>query len=190
MSATPVLLAIEASQRRGGVAVRDRDGEDHVEWLGESARHDDDLLAAVDRLFGRLRLAPADTGVVGVSTGPGGFTGLRVAVATAKMLAESLCDTLTRQLSQLVVGHQGMDLAGVVRDQPGGTRQHPVTQVHAVDEHLAVDDLVENHVMVARRAQVGKPDDFLEVLGVVMQVAGRQQPATRGQVDRGPGTVR
>ena len=48
MSATPVLLAIEASQRRGGVAVRDHDGEDHVEWLGASARHDDDLLADLD----------------------------------------------------------------------------------------------------------------------------------------------
>ncbi len=90
MSATRVLLAIEASQRRGGVAVRDRDGLDHVEWLGASARHDDDLLSAVDRLYARLRIAPADTDVVGVSTGPGGFTGLRVAVATAKMLAESL----------------------------------------------------------------------------------------------------
>ena len=106
MSATPVLLAIEASQRRGGVAVRDRDGEDHVEWLGESARHDDDLLAAVDRLYARLRLAPADTGVVGVSAGPGGFTGLRVAVATAKMLAESLGAQLVAVPTALVVAER------------------------------------------------------------------------------------
>jgi len=106
MSATPVLLAIEASQRRGGVAVRDRDGLDHVEWLGESTRHDDDLLAAVDRLYARLRLAPADTGVVGVSTGPGGFTGLRVAVATAKMLAESLGARLVAVPTALVVAER------------------------------------------------------------------------------------
>jgi len=106
MSATPVLLAIEASQRRGGVAVRDRDGLDHVEWLGASSRHDDDLLAAVDRLYTRLRLAPADTGVVGVSTGPGGFTGLRVAVATAKMLAESLGARLVAVPTALVVAER------------------------------------------------------------------------------------
>ena len=106
MSATRVLLAIEASQRRGGVAVRDRDGEDHVEWLGESARHDDDLLAAVDRLYARLRLAPADTGVVGVSVGPGGFTGLRIAVATAKMLAESLGAQLVAVPTALVVAER------------------------------------------------------------------------------------
>ena len=106
MNATPVLLAIETSQRRGGVAVRDRDGEDHVEWLGASARHDDDLLAAIDRLYARLRLAPADTGVVGVSTGPGGFTGLRVAVATAKMLAESIGAQLVAVPTALVVAEQ------------------------------------------------------------------------------------
>ena len=103
MSVTPVLLAIEASQHRGGVAVRDRDGSDYLEWLGVSARHDDDLLAAVDRLYTRLRLAPSDTGVVGVSTGPGGFTGLRVAVATAKMLAESLGARLVAVPTALVV---------------------------------------------------------------------------------------
>lgn len=106
MSAAPVLLAIEASQRRGGVAVRDHNGLDHVEWLGASARHDDDLLAAVDRLYARLRLAPADTGVVGVSTGPGGFTGLRVAVATAKMLAESLGARLVAVPTALVVAER------------------------------------------------------------------------------------
>jgi tRNA threonylcarbamoyl adenosine modification protein YeaZ len=106
MSGTPILLAIESSQRRGGIAVRDHDGKDHVEWLGASARHDDDLLAAVDRMYTRLGLAPADTGVVGVSTGPGGFTGLRVAVATAKMLAESLGAQLVAVPTALVVAER------------------------------------------------------------------------------------
>ncbi len=106
MTATPVILAIEASQRRGGVAVRDRDGLDHVEWLGASAKHDDDLLGAIDRLYARLRIAPAETDVVGVSTGPGGFTGLRVAVATAKMLGESLGAQLVAVPTALVVAER------------------------------------------------------------------------------------
>ncbi len=98
-----VLLAIETSQRRGGVAVRDRDGRDHVEWLRTSDRHDDDLLAAVDRLYTRLRLAPSDTDAIGVSTGPGGFTGLRIAIATAKMLSEALGARLIAVPTALVV---------------------------------------------------------------------------------------
>jgi tRNA threonylcarbamoyl adenosine modification protein YeaZ len=85
-----VLLAIEASQRSGGVAVRDDHGEVHEEWMARSARFDDDLLPAIARLYRRLGLDPGRTGAVGVSIGPGGFTGLRISVSTAKMMAEAL----------------------------------------------------------------------------------------------------
>src|SRR5262245_9350766 len=86
----PVMLAIETSQRRGGVAVRDAQGRAHLEWLDPQSRHDDDLIAAIDRLYARLGLAPRHTQAVAVSVGPGGFTGLRIAVSAAKMLAETL----------------------------------------------------------------------------------------------------
>ncbi len=86
----PVILAIETSQRRGSVALRDARGEAHVERLSSPAGHEIDLIAAIDRLYRRLSIEPAQTGVVGVSVGPGGFTGLRIGVTTAKMLGESL----------------------------------------------------------------------------------------------------
>jgi len=91
MSAT-VTLAIETSQRLGSVALRDCGGVLHVEALAETARHDDDLLPAIDRLVRGAGLRPADLrgGVVGVSIGPGGFTGLRIAISTARMFAETL----------------------------------------------------------------------------------------------------
>ena len=98
-----VVLAIEASQRQGGVAVRDAAGGVHTESLAAGQWHDDDLIAAVDRLFCRLGLEPSDLGVVGVSVGPGGFTGLRIAVSTAKMLAETLGAKLVAVSSALVV---------------------------------------------------------------------------------------
>ncbi len=98
-----VVLAIEASQRQGGVAVRDAAGGVHTESLAAGQWHDDDLIAAVDRLFARLGLEPSDLGVVGVSVGPGGFTGLRIAVSTAKMFAESLGAKLVAVPSALVV---------------------------------------------------------------------------------------
>jgi tRNA A37 threonylcarbamoyladenosine modification protein TsaB len=58
--------------------------------MSPAARFDDDLLPAIDRLYDRLGLVPGRTGAVGVSMGPGGFTGLRISVSTAKMLAETL----------------------------------------------------------------------------------------------------
>jgi tRNA threonylcarbamoyl adenosine modification protein YeaZ len=88
--AAPIILAIETSQREGAVALRDAGGHDHVEPLLASRRHDDDLMPAVDRMMTRAGLAPRNLDAVGVSIGPGGFTGLRIAVSTAKMLAMAL----------------------------------------------------------------------------------------------------
>jgi tRNA threonylcarbamoyladenosine biosynthesis protein TsaB len=85
-----ITLAIETSQRIGGVAVRGREGAAHVESLKSAHRHDDDLLPAIDRLMKRVEFSPSDLGAVGVSIGPGGFTGLRIAVSTAKMVAEAM----------------------------------------------------------------------------------------------------
>jgi tRNA threonylcarbamoyladenosine biosynthesis protein TsaB len=99
----PIILAIETSQREGTVALRDAAGQVHAEPLLESMRHDDDLMPAVDRLFQRAGLAPRDLDAVGVSIGPGGFTGLRIAVSTAKMLAMGLNLKVIAVPSALVV---------------------------------------------------------------------------------------
>jgi len=106
---TTVLLAIEASQRVGGVAVRDAAGQTHVEWMSSAARFDDDLLPAIVRLYRRLGLVPDRTGAVGVSVGPGGFTGLRISVSTAKMFAETLGAQIIAVPSALVAAeaHKG-----------------------------------------------------------------------------------
>lgn len=50
---------------------------------------EDDLMAAVARLCDRAGVRPRDLTAVAVSVGPGGYTALRIAVATAKMLAEA-----------------------------------------------------------------------------------------------------
>lgn len=85
-----VVLAIEASQRAASVAIAVDDGEPRVEHLRAGARHDDDLLAAIDRLVRDAGCSPRDVQVVGVSLGPGGFTGLRIATTTAQFLGEVL----------------------------------------------------------------------------------------------------
>ncbi len=106
---TGVLLAIEASQRTGGVAVRDAGGAAHEEMLAGHVRHDDDLVAAIDRLYRRVGLSPRQTKGIAVSVGPGGFTGLRVSVSTGKLLAESLGAPLVAVPTALVVAesHDG-----------------------------------------------------------------------------------
>src|SRR6185503_7170285 len=104
-----VILAIETSQHQGGVALCDARGEVQVETLSSAKRHDDDLLPAIDRLMRRASASPRDLAAVGVSIGPGGFTGLRIAISTAKMFAEALGAQLVAVPSALVAaeGHSG-----------------------------------------------------------------------------------
>ena len=109
-----VLLAIETSQRLGGVALRAADGVIHTEMLSPRKRHDDDLLPAIDRLFARLNLRPAALAAVGVSVGPGGFTGLRIAVTTAKMFAEGLGAKIIAVPSALVAAENDASTGPII----------------------------------------------------------------------------
>ena len=83
-----ILLAIETSQREGGVALRLSDGSILEHSFACGTRGEDNLLPSIDALFTRANRTPGDLSTVAVSVGPGGFTGLRIATSTAKGLAE------------------------------------------------------------------------------------------------------
>jgi tRNA A37 threonylcarbamoyladenosine modification protein TsaB len=55
--------------------------------LAPSGRHDDALMPAIAELFQERGVAPAEVGRVVVSVGPGGYSSVRIAVATAKMVS-------------------------------------------------------------------------------------------------------
>jgi tRNA threonylcarbamoyl adenosine modification protein YeaZ len=101
-----LILAIETSNPSSGPRGRDAEGrvigpgvalgsvnEKHDiiadEPLAETSRHDDDLMPAIARLFDRAGATPRDLAIVAVSVGPGGYTGVRIAVAAAKLIAEA-----------------------------------------------------------------------------------------------------
>jgi tRNA threonylcarbamoyl adenosine modification protein YeaZ len=85
-------LAIEMSNPscESGVAIGSPSGTLGVEPINAGDGRNDDLMTAIDRLMRRLSLAPRDIGRVAVSIGPGGYTALRIAIATTKLLCESL----------------------------------------------------------------------------------------------------
>ncbi|MCC6660998.1 MAG: tRNA (adenosine(37)-N6)-threonylcarbamoyltransferase complex dimerization subunit type 1 TsaB [Phycisphaerales bacterium] len=89
----PLTLAIETSNPSAGpggcgVAIGDGQRLRGEEAVREATRHDDDLMPAIDRLTRRLGIGPRDIGRVAVSVGPGGYTAVRTAVATGKLIAE------------------------------------------------------------------------------------------------------
>ena len=90
MAAPMFNLAIETSSRRGSITLgADAATLDTLE-LDQPRRHNVELTAGIDQLFRKLAAEPDQLSEIYLSIGPGSFTGLRIAVATAKMLAFTL----------------------------------------------------------------------------------------------------
>jgi tRNA threonylcarbamoyladenosine biosynthesis protein TsaB len=83
-------LAIESSTSRGSVAVGDARGVRAEMVLDVVGAHSSALLPAVDQVMRAAGLRPAELGAVVVGAGPGSFTGLRIAAATAKGIVHAL----------------------------------------------------------------------------------------------------
>lgn len=89
---TAWMLAIETSNPTAdtpAVAGCIEGGEIIESPLAPGSRHDDGLMPAIERLRALLGVQPRGLTRVCVSIGPGGYTGLRVAITTAKMIAEA-----------------------------------------------------------------------------------------------------
>ena len=162
--AQSIVLAIETSQRKGGVALRDAAGVAHVEWVAANLRHDDALLPAIDRLYRRVGLEPEATDAVGVSIGPGGFTGLRIAVSTAKMLGEALGCALVAVPSALVAAGSYQGAGPIIVALASKADTCWVTRIERVgDRWVPADDgrLADVRSLELRDIKALIGDDFL-----------------------------
>lgn len=83
-----LVLALEGSTRKASVAAVFEGRTLSTDLDGERA-HQSDLLPAIDALVRRLGAKPTDLSAIVVGTGPGSYTGLRVAIATALGLARA-----------------------------------------------------------------------------------------------------
>ena len=86
--------------------------EPPVERLFEPPGHARELMPAIDRIMRESGLAFADLDALAVGIGPGGFTGLRIGVATAHGIAQSAGIPLHPVLSldALAAGTEGQSL--------------------------------------------------------------------------------
>ena len=85
-----LVMAIETSTQHTTVALGTEDGTlGSIELGGERANHEL-IVPALDRLLGWVDTDLGHVGGVAVDVGPGLFTGMRVGLATAKTLAQTL----------------------------------------------------------------------------------------------------
>lgn len=151
-----VILAIEACGREASVALRTGEGMPCFEPVRKALRHDDDLMPAIERAFNRAGVSPGGLSLVCVSVGPGGFTGLRIAVATAKMLALALgC--------RIVAVPEALAMLEAAGDEPGRTAvclagkrgRYLATFPPGPDRRPDIAELLDAQEIVARAAALG-----------------------------------
>jgi tRNA threonylcarbamoyladenosine biosynthesis protein TsaB len=134
------IVAIETATETVGVAVRTAAGVQAELTLTGRRRHVETLTPALEHLLAQLDLVPGDLSVVGVDVGPGLFTGLRVGLATAKGLAQSLGLGIVgaTSLDILTAGAAAVGLRGLVLACVDARRGEVFATVHEVDVTGAV----------------------------------------------------
>ena len=85
-----LVLGIELSQREGGVAVVGPGGRVHARSVSGGRRDRDELLPAIEDALSEAGGSTRDLKLVVVDIGPGGFTGLRISIATGQAIAEAM----------------------------------------------------------------------------------------------------
>lgn len=157
----PLLLALDTATDLASIALYDgwRVVAEHS-WPS-ARRHTVELTPHVDALLAQSGVRPADLNAVAVATGPGSFTGLRVALSLAKGLTLAIDAALigVPTLDVVAYPHQGQPLAVCAVVQAGrgrlcwGVYQHSETGWRAVDGfHVNAVDAV-----AARLAELGEP---------------------------------
>jgi len=85
-----LLLALDTSTAQVSVAIGDRGAVLGSVQLAGGRRHAEQLAPAIEYLRGECGVELGHVAAIAVGTGPGLFTGLRVGVTTAKVMAQAL----------------------------------------------------------------------------------------------------
>lgn len=127
----PLVLAIETSSRVGSVALGRGSALLAESTFSAPLQHSAEIFPAINQLLSRFDFTPDDIGHVYVATGPGSFTGLRIAVTMAKAmhLADNRIVIATVNSLDVIVANIGDAAASISLQDSGGTMLNRVAAV-------------------------------------------------------------
>ena len=187
-----LLLGLDTATRRVGVVLADENGmvaRAEVGGVGENAdpRHAETLAPAIAWVCEQCDVTLDQLSVVAVGTGPGMFTGLRVGVTTAKVLAQSLripvipvssLDLLAYPLRHAhgrviatIDARRNELYWAVYRTLPGGVQRVSELELGSPDELAAEIEAVGEDAILCGDGVLRFPDTF-EPLGRRVVIAG------------------
>ena len=173
------ILAFDTSSKAMSVAILD-DGNLLAETtLNIKKNHSITLMPVIDFLMQSLDLQPSDLDRIVVAEGPGSYTGLRIAVATAKTLAHTLKIDLVgvSSLLALVPAH----LTGLVIPIMDARRNNVYAGFYengrAVqpEAHLSFEQVLEVAKTAEKVTFVGEVTNFITQVKEVLPSANYQE---------------
>lgn len=184
------VLGIDTATAASAAALLRADGEvferlPHPDRLSDHPGHATELMPAVEAVMAEAGVGYGDLDAIGVGVGPGGFTGLRIGVATARALATSAGVELRpvsslRALSEGIESELRLALIDARRGEvfarldPGGTEE--VADPRELGERLVASGL---QPLAAGDGSV-RFRDVLEAAGVRVAAAGSPAHVVRG----------
>jgi tRNA threonylcarbamoyladenosine biosynthesis protein TsaB len=200
------LLALDTSTRRVGVAIGDAHGVRASLEIGgptddRKPRHAEELAPAIGYLAGRAGVDLSQLSAVAVSVGPGMFTGLRVGVTTAKVLAQALrvpvvCVT-SLDLLAYPLRHTGRLVVPVMdarrhevyyamyRPVPGGIQRIGDYELGAVDDVTAELAARGEEALLCGDGAIRFVDAFADLDRVELAGPGHAAPSLAALVELG-----
>ncbi|WP_332713160.1 tRNA (adenosine(37)-N6)-threonylcarbamoyltransferase complex dimerization subunit type 1 TsaB [Pelagibacterium mangrovi] len=194
----PTTLAIDTARGRLQLALIFADGAADSEIRDIAKGHAEIIFPAIDELMTRHGLAYGDIERIGVSTGPGSFTGLRIGLSAARGLGVALdipvlgipsllALSLSRPgPSELIVDARRDEAYRQTFSAPGHPEGAPelvdLTQSLQVAARTNADDPMIDIVLMARFAAMADPKKFPPDPTYIR--AADAKPQTKAQVAR------
>ena len=167
------ILCIDTATAHGMVVVARDDGVTAAARWQSTGRHGENLLGYMEAALADAEVSREEISLIGVSIGPGGFTSLRVGLATAKGLALGL--------GLPIIGVSELRVVARSIDGGSGVARVPVTKAYRGDVFTAAYVIDGDSVEELVAPCFGPPDEILpRVRGAVgkRQVVLRTEPPT------------
>ena len=178
------LLAFDTSSQALSVALTEDDNLLGKIDLNIKKNHSITLMPAIDFLMTNAGLQPEDLDRIAVAQGPGSYTGLRIAVTTAKTLASTLNIDLVG-VSSLAAIAANVEVAGKVVPLIDARRQNVYAGIYengtsiSQEHHVELDKLMDTLKTEERLYFTGELANFRELISQTLPQAKFVENAER-----------
>lgn len=178
------LLAFDTSSQALSVALTEDDNLLGKIDLNIKKNHSITLMPAIDFLMINAGLQPEDLDRIAVAQGPGSYTGLRIAVTTAKTLASTLNIDLVG-VSSLAAIAANVEVAGKVVPLIDARRQNVYAGIYengtsiSQEHHVELDKLMDTLKTEERLYFTGELANFRELISQTLPQAKFVENAER-----------